>query len=221
MKHKIVHTALGITLFGGGHIKKQQINRAVKLAPVIVAADKGALTALRHGLVPEAVIGDLDGPAQALAGRLPLERIHRIAEQDSTDFEKCLANIDAGFVIALGVTGSRLDHSLAAMNALCRFPDLPVIVLSGKDMCFLCPLEITLDLPVGIRVSLVPMGEVVGSSVGLAWPIDRIEFSPTGRIGTSNRTAGKLVTLSFSRRNMLAILPAKHLGRVIGQLVEL
>jgi len=219
MKQKIVHTALGVTLFGGGHIKKQQITRAVKLAPFIVAADKGALTALRLGLVPEAVIGDMDGPARALAGRMPLERIHRIAEQDSTDFEKCLANIDAGFVIAVGVTGSRLDHSLAAMNALCKFPDLPVIVLSGKDMCFLCPVEITLDLPVGTRVSLVPMGEVVGSSVGLVWPIDGIEFSPTGQIGTSNRTSGGQVTLSFTQRNMLVILPAKHLGRVIDRLV--
>jgi thiamine pyrophosphokinase len=220
MNQKIVHTTPRITLFGGGEIKKQQISRAVKLATYIVAADKGALTALRHGLVPDAVFGDMDGDAGELAKVLPADRIHRIAEQDSTDFEKCLYSIAADFVIALGVTGNRLDHSLAAFNALCKFPDMRVVILSGKDMCFLSPLTITLDLPVGTRLSLFPMGEASGSSVGLEWPIDGIKFSPMGRVGTSNQTRSAQVTLSFTRRNMLVILPAKHLGNVIQRLTK-
>jgi len=220
MIQPIVHTATGMTLFGGGKIRKQQIRRAVKLAPFVLAADKGALAALAHGIMPDAVVGDMDGKAGGMRGQIPAGRIHRIEEQDSTDFEKCLYSLSAPFVLALGVTGSRLDHSLAAMNALGRHPDLPVVILSGKDLCFLSPAELALDLPVGTRLSLFPLATVRGRSSGLRWPIDGLEFSPLHRIGTSNRTSHETVRLAFDARSMLVIVPVRHLETVIARLVR-
>jgi len=215
MKKSIVHTASGITVLGGGKVNKAQIRRAVKFAPDLVAADRGALLAVKHGWMPVAVIGDMDGDAAAMVRAIAPDRIHRIAEQDSTDFEKCLYSVSARFVIALGMTGSRLDHSLAAFNAVLKYPQRTVIILSGRDLCFLCPPKLVLDLPVGTRFSLFPMAPVRGRSVGLEWPIDGLAFSTTGRIGTSNRTIAREVSVEFDAPVMLVILPAKHLGRVI------
>ncbi len=214
MKEKIVHSTTGITILGGGQVDGPQIRRALALAPYLLAADIGATHALDLGLQPDAVIGDMDS-SNDLQDRLPKVPVFKISEQTSTDFEKCLYSLTAPFVLALGVTGSRLDHSMAAMNALACYPDLPVVIISAGDLVFLAPQKMVLRLPVGSRVSLFPMGDCQGESAGLEWPIKGLQFSPMGRIGTSNRTAAPVVTLRFEHRNMLVILSAGHLRAVL------
>ena len=217
MKEKIVQTQLGITIIGAGSVRARQISKSRQLAPFVLAADGGVRNARKSGCQPDAVIGDLDGLA-ADEYDTPAERMYKVSEQDSTDFEKCLYSIDAPFAIAHGVTGSRFDHSLAAMNALVKTADMPVIVVSGKDLIFVCPAELHLKLPVGTRLSLFPMARIRGQSQGLQYPIDGIEFSPTGRIGTSNRTVAGNIALSFDRQAMLVILPWKHLKAALNAL---
>jgi thiamine pyrophosphokinase len=206
----IVETELGVTLIGAGSATRSQIGRAVALAPVVVAADGGARRALAAGQVPQAVIGDMDSAAR-LRGRIPDDRFHAIDEQDSTDFEKCLATIRARFILALGVTGARIDHTLASMTALVRHAGCPVFLLAGRDVVFAARGRISLDLARGTRVSLFPMTRVSGRSEGLAWPIEGLDFNPNGKIGTSNRATGGRVTLDFDAPGMLVILPARHL----------
>ncbi len=210
MIEKIVQTELGITIIGAGRVRSKQISKAVRLAPYVLAADGGLDQALESGLIPDAVIGDLDGVSASMSG-VPADRLHRVSEQTSTDFEKCLYSVSTPLVIALGVTGSRFDHSLAAMNALAKYPDLPIIVVSGKDLIFLCPLDLRLSLPIGTRLSLFPLAPVSGRQVGLEYPIRDLAFSPVGRIGTSNRTKLPDIHLRFDAPHMLVILPWRHL----------
>jgi len=217
MKQTIVQSDLGVTVIGGGRLTLVQISRATKVAPVIVAADGGAVKAVKLGCRPDHIIGDMDSHPP-LASALGGPEIHHIAEQDTTDFEKCLYSVAAPFIIALGVTGDRLDHSLAAMNALAKYPDKTVIVLSGKDLCFLCPCELTLDLPVGTRFSLFPLAPLSAASQGLTWPLDGVALSPLGTIGTSNRTDAKTVTIKAPTRQLLVILPARYLGAALRSL---
>lgn len=217
MKKPIVDTDLGITVLAGGRVKRGQISRAMAFAPVLVAADKGAITALKRGIVPQAVIGDMDSGAE-LAGRIPAERLHPISEQDTTDFQKCLYSIRAPFAIALGLTGSRLDHSLAGLAALAAWPEMPVLALSGKDVVFAPRRPVSLQLPVGTRLSLFALADLRGTANGLEWPIEHIRFSPLGGLGTSNRTNAPEVRLAFSGPGMLVILPARHIGAVLAGL---
>ncbi len=214
---KIVYSDTGITIIGGGALRQAQFSRALALAPYLLAADGGANSALKLGRVPDAVVGDIDS-LKGAHDRIPAGRIHSLAEQDSTDFGKCLYSLEAPFVIALGVTGSRMDHSLAALNVLARHPEVAVLIISGDDVIFICPAEIRLDLPVGTRLSLFPLGLVSGHAAGLKWPIDGIEFSPGGRIGTSNRTAAKVVTLGFDAPRMLVMLPWRRMDLVLAAL---
>jgi len=218
MSGKIVHSDLGVTVLGGGKASRKQIGRALHRAPFLVAADKGAESALSAGIIPDVVIGDMDS-ARSLAERIPEGRVHRIATQDTTDFEKCLMAIDAPFVLALGVTGSRLDHSLAAMNALARHRARPVVVLSGKDIVFVAPEALRLHLPPGTRLSLFPMGASEGTGQGLRWPVDGLTFAADGRIGTSNETIAHEVQLDFPAGKMLVILPARHLDAALKALL--
>lgn len=216
MIEPIVHSTSGVTVAGGGALPGRVLAEALALAPIPVAADGGARKLLRHGVEPRAVIGDLDSLPPSLRARLG-DRVHRVTEQDSTDFEKCLQRIAAPFVIGVGLTDRRIDHMLAAFNALTRQGGRPVVILSAREVVFLCPPDLCLDLPAGMRVSLWPLGEVEGESTGLRWPIDGLRLSGDGRVGTSNRATGA-VRLRVSAARLLVILPRAGLGAALAGL---
>lgn len=214
MPNPIVESPTGVTLIGGGPVAAARLREALELAPRLVAADSGADRALRLGHRPEAVIGDLDslGPAarRELAGRL-----HHVAEQESTDFTKALRRIRAPFVLGVGFSGARLDHELAVLNALARHPEHRAVIIGSRDITLLAPAELQLQLPVGTRLSLFPLGPVRGSSSGLRWPIAGLDFAPAARIGASNIVSTPQVSLRFDTPRMLLILPRRQLGAVL------
>ena len=203
----------GITVIGGGQVSDADLALAMTIAPVLVAADGGADRALELGRLPDWVIGDLDSISDRGRAAVPPDRLLHVAEQDSTDFVKCLTRIDAPIVMAVGFAGLRLDHTLAALTALVA-QDVPrVIMIASDDVIFVAPPRVTLPLMPGTRVSLYPMGPARGTSSGLEWPIDGIDFAPGARVGTSNRATG-LVSLRIQGK-MLVILPRKSLGTVL------
>jgi thiamine pyrophosphokinase len=213
----IVQSLSPVTLLGGGEVALADLRAALVQAPLLVAADGGANMALSAGLMPDAVIGDLDSLTETSRRALPAERLHLIPEQESTDFEKCLTRISAPYVLGLGFTGARVDHLLAVWNALVRHPGRRCLILGRDDVAFAAPRALRLDLTPGTRISLFPMVPLAGSSRGLLWPIDGLEMSPGGRIGTSNQATGP-VDLAFDSEGMLVILPRSDLPAAIAAL---
>ena len=69
----------------------------------LIAADGGASALLALGKVPAVVIGDMDSLVSRDALPSSVEVIH-LTGQDDTDFEKCLARIDAPLIIGLLLT---------------------------------------------------------------------------------------------------------------------
>jgi thiamine pyrophosphokinase len=214
----LLRAAGPVTLVGGGPVDPRHLDAALAVAPAAVAADGGGDLPLPGGRRFRAVIGDMDSladPERLRAAGVPL---HPVAEQETTDLEKCLYSVEAPLFIGLGFVGGRIDHHLAAMNALVKFADVPVVLVGGEDLCFLCPPDLALDLAAGTRVSLFPMGPVRGRSEGLRWPVAGLAFDPTGRIGTSNEATGGPVRLEFDAPRMLVILPVGLLVPVVHRL---
>lgn len=203
-----------VTLLGGGALAAGDLALALGHAPALVAADGGADAALAQGEMPRAVIGDMDSLSAEARARIPADRLIAVAEQTSTDFEKALSRIDAPLTLAVGFTGRRTDHELAAYHGLLRHSDRRCVLLAASDVVCLAPPDLTLDLPEAMRVSLFPMAPVKGHSEGLEWPIDGLDFAPTTRIGTSNRVRGGPVRLRFDAPHMLLILPREALPRL-------
>ena len=201
----IVSSSSAVTLIGGAGCRTEDLEMALRLAPRLVAADAGAAHALAAGHRPEAVIGDLDSlPAQAaetLEGRL-----HRIDEQESTDFDKALRSIAAPLVVAVGFAGGRFDHELAVMSTLIARPERRCIVAGPETLVFHCPATLTLDLTPGDLVSLFPMRPVTVTSTGLEWELEALALAPDGRIGTSNAARAARVTVRPSGPGLLVIL---------------
>lgn len=205
-----------VTLLGGGAAEASLLHDMLKLAPVLIAADGGANMAIAEALMPERVIGDFDSVTPETLAAIPAGRHVRLAEQETTDFEKCLSRIDAPFVLGVGFLGARVDHTLAAWNVLVRHRGRRCILVGPDDVAFAAPDRLVLPLQPGTRLSLFPMAPVRGESRGLRWPIDGIAFAPGGRIGTSNEATGP-VGLSFSGPGMLVILPRACLEPEIGR----
>jgi len=73
----------------------------------------------------------------------------------------------------------------------------------------------------GDIVSLFPMGDVLGvGSEGLKWPINGLEFTPSGQIGTSNEALGGPMKIRLNGKKMLLILPLRYLEAVIETFVS-
>jgi thiamine pyrophosphokinase len=187
--------------------------RSLRAADKVVAADGGANTLAELGERPDAIIGDLDSVDPTVLAALPPERIHRIAEQDSTDFDKALRHIVAPLIVGHGFLDGRLDHAVACLTVLARHPDRRCLLIGAEDAVALVPPELELDAEPGLRVSLYPLGPVSGRSTGLRWPIDGIRFSPGTRIGTSNEATGR-VRLRVDSPALIVMLPAAWADRL-------
>ena len=209
-----------VCLVGGGVLRPEDLRAAMQHAPTLVAADGGLGSLLAAGLSPDAVIGDFDSVREADLERIPKDRRHFIAEQNSTDFDKALRHIEAPLVIGLGLLGARLDHQFAALNVLVRYGHRKVILVSEFEVVCHLPPQLSVDLAEGDVVSLMPFAPVRGQSTGLKWPIDGLLLEPNGQIGTSNAALGP-VRILCDAPGLIAILPRQRFDAVVSTLLSL
>ncbi|WP_300038141.1 thiamine diphosphokinase [uncultured Roseobacter sp.] len=219
MKNPLYISDLPLILAGGGPVGADDFVATRAFAPDCVAADGGAGAALKAGIMPQAVIGDMDSLPPSVRDRLPSERIHHIAEQDSTDFDKALRNVSAPLILGVGFAGGRIDHQLSVFHTLTVRCEMPVLLLGAEDVIFLCPPVFRMAAEPGLRVSLFPMGPVTGRSQGLEWPIDGLDFAPGLRSGTSNRATGD-IHLEMDAPMMLCLMPRESLAAVAAALLR-
>ncbi len=214
------HATGPVTLVGGGPVPPGALAAALALAPEAVGADSGANVPLPGGARFAAVVGDMDSVAGLDGLRAAGVAVHRIAEQDTTDLQKCLYAVAAPLYIGVGFLGGRVDHELAALNALVCNPGKAVVLIGESDLCFLCPPVLTLDLPAETPVSFFPLAPATGTvSEGLRWSVAGLDFRPDGRIGTSNRALGGRVRAGFTAPAVIVILPEVFLGQVVASVV--
>ncbi|MBB5516123.1 thiamine pyrophosphokinase [Rubricella aquisinus] len=180
-----------VLLVGGGEVTEDALRWAETLAPVCIAADGGADKARALGRHVSVIIGDLDSLEDKSNWITDGVTVLHDSDQNSTDFDKCLKVIRAPLILGVGFTGARMDHMLAVLGRLGRGDAGHVIILGQEDVACLCPSEISLPVPPGTRISLFPLGACRGvRSRGLHWPIDGLEMTISGQLGTSNRATG-------------------------------
>ena len=217
-EHKVPNI---VTLLGGGPVDDETLRRVLRLAPYLVAADGGANYAHAHKIPVKHIVGDFDSLTSLQIWQDKGVNLVRLDEQDSTDFEKCLYTIDAKVYLCAGFLGRRLDHSLACLRSLVTYPDKSAILIGESDITLCCPEDFSLDMRAGDIVSLFPMGDVLGvGSEGLKWPINGLEFTPSGQIGTSNEALGGPMKIRLNGKKMLLILPLRYLEAVIETFVS-
>ncbi|WP_234417076.1 thiamine diphosphokinase [Loktanella sp. Alg231-35] len=161
-----------------------------------IGVDGGADHLLDAGVTPAAVIGDLDS-LSCRARATFADLLHPVDDQSTTDFEKVLQRVEAPMMICLGFTGGRMDHTLSVLNVMVRFADRAVVLVDEDDASFLAnPGQTRLALPVGTRVSIMPLGAATVSVQGLQWSFADQLMTPDGFTSPSNAASEEEVTIT-------------------------
>lgn len=185
-----IHADGPVLLLGGSTLDLNAFHAVRERSELLIAADGGANHLLGSGLVPDAIVGDLDSLMHVENWRRQSQLVH-CEEQESTDFEKCLYTVKAPWYWAMGFSGQRLDHSLAVLHSLARYVNSRrVLLLSDTDVSFVCRGDISLELPLSARLSVFPITPTrfVRSS-GLSYPLDGLTLCAGEQIGCSNAVA--------------------------------
>jgi thiamine pyrophosphokinase len=188
-----------LLVVGGGEVDPGMLAALAKRAAGLVGADRGGDILMAAGLVPDAVIGDMDSVDDRT--RFPPEtKIVALREQDTTDFEKCLYSTRASVTLALGMTGGRFDHTLAALHAVARHAaGRRIVLIDGHDLAMGIAGSITLRIAAGERVSVYPLGRTLFSgSRGLLYRLDGLEMVQGQTIGTSNRATEDVIEITVA-----------------------
>lgn len=186
-----------VLLLGGGGVPLPQLHRELSRGLPLIAVDGGANQLLGSDIMPDAIVGDLDSlqHRENWAKRCLLVPI---AEQDTTDFEKCLYSVQAPSYIALGFSGRRLDHTLANLHVMAkRVHSHPVVLVGEHDVVIVCDGDMAIDLPQALRLSIFPLTPVTFEhSAGLLYPLDGLQLAVGQMIGTSNAVSSSRVEIS-------------------------
>jgi thiamine pyrophosphokinase len=177
-------------------------------AQLVVCADGAANWALKAGVTPDILIGDMDSISEA--ARVQLEKsgceiVRLPAYKNETD-----AHIAADIAIArgadeitlLGALGGRLDHALGNLLLLRRIAGKGICACIADDRmrCWATNTTITLAGKVGDVVSVLPaQGEgtlELAHSDGLEWPLDGLRLASDYPRGISNRFIAERATIT-------------------------
>lgn len=180
----------------------------------LIAADGGANHLKSLDLIPNSIIGDLDSLEDRAWWEERTEIVH-VADQNSTDIEKCLDRIHVDTYIIYGASGDRLDHTFEMLHVLNKYHEKRIIFVHETDLAFLLPASWSLELPIGTRLSLYPLKKTTAlSSTGLKYQLDGLEFEQGAHIGTSNETSEQNVEITLQNPGLACILPVEFLSHL-------
>ncbi len=134
------------------------LRRAVAACRLFVCADGGANVARDYGLVPDAIVGDLDSiSAESLAHFQGVPIIHDPdVERPDTEkaIEYALTRQPFEEITLFGATAGRLDHVIGHIALLRKFERRTRVVLEDlHGRTFLARGDTRLDVPPGTTVS--------------------------------------------------------------------
>lgn len=213
------HAALRAVIVTGGLVGDDAfVREQCMAADMLIAADAGALTLERLGIVPDLAVGDFDtaGPeivARLAAGGVPTET-HPVAK-DYTDTHLAIVVAiahGATVIVVLGALGGpRYDHMLATALSLAA-PTFAGVHIRLVDplhtMLVLRPGEsVALHGTPGEYVSLLALTEEVTgvSGDGLLYPLPAT-FHLGDNIGVSNELTAPDATVSVGGSGILLVI---------------
>lgn len=215
-------------IFAGGTLRPgKAVHAAIAAADLVIAADKGAMTALQYGRTPAIIVGDFDSltiPTDDLA-KMGCELVQVAAEKDETDTELAVQIViirGANSITLLGgLGGERFDHAMANILLLADFEDISIRLVDSPSVCWLLrgPGNTCIEGQPGDLLSLLPLtGEASEiRTQGLYYPLkgETLRFGKSR--GVSNVFTGEQAEVSLGNGMLLVIYTnVQELGSLTG-----
>ncbi len=187
---------------------KQRFAKKRKSFSSFIAVDGGIKHCALLGITPHLILGDLDSaPEELLQKFVHVEQRSFPEDKDETDLEIALKEVVRPHleVTVFGGLGARVDHALANLVLLSRYPG-NVSFENDEETIFAIDKRAELDCEKGQRVSLIALnGPACVSSKGLKW---ELEHRVLGKqfIGISNVALQPKVSLTVHEGDLLCFL---------------
>lgn len=170
----------------------------LRSARYLCCCDGAAVTCVKHGIVPDAIVGDGDSLPEDFKKRFA-DRLSLVSEQENNDLTKATLHCAAlghRFIAYIGATGKREDHTIGNVSLLEKYMselDLSPVMLT--DYGYFVPVSGTITLSTKPRQQ-VSIFNLTASSIvgeGLRWPC----YAYRGWWqGTLNEAIGDSVTIN-------------------------
>jgi thiamine pyrophosphokinase len=187
-----------VLLIANGVLPPPRVVRELASSSNFVAcANGGTKHALRLGIRPDVVIGDLDSLSATMRRHLKHAKIVESADQNKTDLEKAILFLlrqKAKHITVVGATGKRIDQTLANIALLVKYrrsTRLTFVDPTGEIEIVQSRTEFRAK--VGTTVSLIPTSRPVRvTTKGLRFALknEMLEF---GSRGVSNEVIAPTV----------------------------
>lgn len=205
-----------VIVASGPDVDREQLRDLIRDDDLLVVADGGLNVAIALDLRPARVFGDFDSAspcdlAEAERRGWQLTRVPR--KKNETDTELAVGwALDQGAteLVLAGVTGGRLDHTLANIMMLVGLAraGVPATIIDGRhEVRAVTGGELDLDGSPGVYLSLVPVtSEVTGVTiVGAKYGLRDATLQIGKTLAVSNEFVGKSVRVSTKTGALLVI----------------
>jgi thiamine pyrophosphokinase len=205
-----------VLLLLNGELRAPRAARAAaKTAGAVVCADGGARHAVALGLVPDAVVGDMDSLPKKLPRSWKNVRFAADRDPERSDLDKALTFArarKARRLFVAGALGGGLDHELVNWALLeDRTKGLEVVVLDRGVSRLLGPGRHRLGLKKGERFSLLAAPRARLSLSGARFGL-RDEVLERGSRGLGNAATGPATLVVRSGRVWLTVDASRFRG---------
>ena len=207
-----------IVIFANGELNQPDLLSAqLHSTDRIFCADGGTLHALALGLMPDAIIGDLDSLAPETVVEMESKgvTIHRHpAYKNETDLELALRLAIAenpAEILLVTALGGRLDQMLANIMLLTR-PEYASTLLTLLDGLYRARLlrshhSLVINGQPGDTLSLIPLTPTVNSVnlSGVEWPLAQTTLSLGSTLTISNTLTASQATIQIGEGLVLVV----------------
>jgi thiamine pyrophosphokinase len=207
-----------VVIFAGGALSPDYFD-LLDEDDFIIGADEGALFLISHGYTPDIAVGDFDSVSPEALQNIEKKSKKTITcdavNKDLTDSEMALdiaMDLQPESILLLGVTGTRIDHSLASIQMMTRALQRQIncYVMDTHNYITLTGSQAVINDLGYTYVSLLPLTpEVSGITLeGFQYPLTDATLKLGQSLGVSNKLISSSGTVTI-RSGLLLIIQSK------------
>ncbi|MEX0736931.1 MAG: thiamine diphosphokinase [Bacteroidota bacterium] len=201
-------TKRALIIANGEPPRKQLLQTLARESDCVVCADGGANTALKFGILPHAIVGDMDSIHAETLAKFRAVPQHTDTDQDSTDLEKVVQwTIREGYdhiTVAAGL-GKRLDHTVGNLGVMAKFyPDAVIRFVDDLGELSYVGRSTEFEAKIGSTISLIPLNRCDGvTTAGLRYALTNESLELGFRHGTSNEIISNPVLIAVKSGHLI------------------
>lgn len=210
-----------VLILAGGSLNAEFVKKisGAERFHIVIAADKGLLTAHDAGILPDYIVGDFDSVTHDVLEKYKGQSVIKEfpPEKNFTDTHLAIEEaikLGADSIVILGATGTRIDHTMANISLL-LVPfqnNIKAMIIDEHNKIYLTDSAISLrkEKLYGPFLSLLPYtDEVKGVTLqGFKYPLLKKDMKTGDSLGISNEVQEEMAVIQLEQ-GILIVIEAK------------